>query len=380
MQRGSPRLRLVGASIVVLAVSACREKPIETAEAAKRGTTISSDAREASLRRARVWLEPRRPIGSADFSVNPPGADSFDPTADVDCTFRPRKIGGTTPKFYCELANGDVVKVKYGGPNGEIPAEIAATRLLSALGFPTDRMYRVHSVRCRGCPVLPQQALQCLEKGAPSAVCMEGASDSSQVTFEHAAIERPFDGRKLEASDDQGWTWFELDKIDPAAGGSPRSHVDALRLMAVLLAHWDNKGPNQRLVCPPGADRADGSCSAPLAIIQDLGATFGPKKMDLPNWRRVPMWVDARTCRVSMKDMPFGGATFSERQISEEGRQFALQLLRQLTRPQLDTLFTAAGVTSFDHVIAEAHTPAAWTNTLLAKIDQIASAGPCPPA
>ena len=92
------------------------------------------------------------------------------------------------------------------------------------------------------------------------------------------------------------------------------------------------------------------------------------------------MWVDARTCRVSMKDMPFGGATFSERQISEEGRQFALQLLRQLTRPQLDTLFTAAGVTSFDHVIAEAHTPAAWTNTLLAKIDQIASAGPCPPA
>lgn len=380
MQRGSPRLRLVGASLVVLAVSGCHERPIETAEAAKPATTVSQDAREESLRRARVWLAPAIPISSADFSINPPGADGFEPTADVDCTFTPKKIGGTTPKFYCALSNGDTVKVKYGAPNGEIPAEIAATRLLSALGFPTDRMYRVHGVRCRGCPVLPQQALQCLEKGGPSMVCMEGASGSSLVTFEHAAIERPFDGRKIEASDDQGWTFFELDKIDPAAGGSPRSHVDALRLVAVLLAHWDNKGPNQRLVCPPGSDRPDGSCRAPLAIIQDLGATFGPKKMDLPNWRRTPVWADARTCRVSMKDLPFAGATFADRQISEEGRQFALKLLRQLSRSQLDTLFTAAGVTAFDHVVAEAHTPSAWTDTFLAKIDQIASAGPCPPS
>lgn len=380
MRRRSPPAGLVAASIVVLTTSGCREKPVETAEAAKAATTVSATARDASLSRARVWVQPRTPIAAADFSANPPGDDSFDPGADVDCTFTRKKIGGTTPKFYCALAGGEVIKVKYGEPNGEIPAEITATRLLSALGFPTDRMYRVHSVRCRGCPVLPQQALQCLDKGGPSVVCMEGASESGTVTFEHAAIERPFEGRKLEASDDQGWSWYELDKIDPAAGGSPRSHVDALRLVALLLAHWDNKGPNQRLVCPPGSDEADGSCAAPLAIIQDLGATFGPKKMDLPNWKRAPMWVDARACRVSMKSLPFAGATFADRQISEDGRQFALKLLRQLTRPQLETLFTAAGVTSFDHVVAEAHTAAAWTDAFLAKVDQIASAGPCPPS
>ena len=372
---------LATASIVALMLPGCREKPVETAEAAKASTTtVSEAARESSLSRARVWVQTRTPIPSADFSANPPGADSFDPAADVECTFTPKKIGGTTPKFYCGLANGEVVKVKYGEPNGEIPAEIAATRLLSSLGFPTDRMYRVHSVRCHGCPVLPQQALQCLDKGGPKVVCMEGASQSSLVTFEHAAIERPFDGRKVESADDQGWNWYELDRIDPAAGGSPRAHVDALRLVAVLLAHWDNKGPNQRLVCPPGSDRPDGSCAAPLAIIQDLGATFGPKKMDLPNWKRAPIWVDAQACRVSMKSLPFAGATFADRQISEEGRQFALKLLRQLTRGQLETLFTAAGVTSFDHVIAEAHTPGAWTDTFLAKVDQIASAGPCPPS
>ena len=56
--------------------------------------------------------------------------------------------------------------------------------------------------------------------------------------------------------------------------------------MAVLLAHWDNKAENQRLVCPPGAEGPEGTCSKPLAIMQDLGATFGPVKVDLNNWRQ----------------------------------------------------------------------------------------------
>jgi hypothetical protein len=115
-------------------------------------------------------------------------------------------------------------------------------------------------------------------------------------------------------------------------------------------------------------------------MIQDLGATFGPTKMDLRNWRAAPVWADAGACRVSMSTLPFAGATFDERQISEEGRQFALRLLRPLTAAQLDALFAAAGVTAFNHVLGEAHTPRAWTDTFLAKVDQIASAGPCPPS
>ena len=379
--RGSTRARRVwSASILVLMAAACREKPAPAPavnDNAEQGM-VSADARDEMLRRARVWTQPAAAIAAANFSLNPPGRDSFDPSADVACTFTSKKIGGSTPKFFCTLANGEVIKVKYGEPNGEIPAEIAATRLLNALGFPTDRMYRVHSVQCRGCPLLPQQALQCLDKGAPAALCMEGASDDHVVAFNYAAIERPFEGRKIEASDGQGWSWFELTRIDPAAGGSPRAHVDAFRLVAMLLAHWDNKGANQRLVCPAGADRPDGSCTSPLAMIQDLGATFGPKKMDLHNWTQVAMWADPRACRVSMKTLPFGGATFGETQISEAGRQFALSLLRQLSREQLDTLFEAAGVTSFNHVIGEAHLARAWTDAFFAKVDQIASAGPCP--
>jgi hypothetical protein len=364
---------------MVFAAAACRENrraPDERGNPEASGITPAQ--RDAALARARVWLAPKVPTASADLSLNPQGPDAFDPAADVECTFKAKKAGGTTPKFYCALASGEVVKVKYGEPNGEIPSEIAATRLLSALGFPTDRMYRVRSVRCRGCPPLPQQALQCLAEGAPETVCLQGASDSRVVTFAHAAIERPFPGRKIEAADDQGWVWYELEKIDPARGGSPLAEVDALRLMAIVIAHWDNKGANQRLVCPDGQARPDGSCAQPLAIIQDLGAAFGPHRMDLQNWRRVPVWTDPRACQVSMATLPFRGATFADRQISEAGRQFALKLLRALSPSQLNTLFEAAGVTSFNHVLTEAHQPQAWTDAFLAKVDAIAAAGPCP--
>lgn len=328
-------------------------------------------------------MAPKVPPGSADFRVNTPGPKGFDANADVDCTFSLEPVGGTTPKFYCTLPDGDRVKVKYSErplPNGEVPAEIAATRLLTALGFPADRMNRVHSVRCRGCPPLPQQALQCLEKGQPAALCLQGAAPDRIMSFDEAVIERPLEGDKIEAIKDQGWSWHELEKIDPKAGGSSRAEVDALRLMAMLLAHWDNKGANQRLLCPPGAERPDGSCRAPLAVIKDLGATFGPKRVDLGNWKQVPIWTDPASCRVSMKTMPFDGATFGEAQISEEGRQFALKLLRPLTAPQLDALFEASGVSTYPHVLAAGRKPREWTDAFLAKVEQIASGGPCPPS
>ena len=93
------------------------------------------------------------------------------------------------------------------------------------------------------------------------------SSASKTSSCEYALLRRPLDygrvrlrrrgdraaaGRQgIEAFEDQGWAWFELDRIDAARGGAPEPKIDALRLLAVLLAHWDNKGANQRLICPP---------------------------------------------------------------------------------------------------------------------------------
>ena len=42
-----------------------------------------------------------------------------------------------------------------------------------------------------------------------------------QTYFDTAVIERRLDGRKIEGTDDQGWAWYELDKIDPRAEVRP---------------------------------------------------------------------------------------------------------------------------------------------------------------
>jgi hypothetical protein len=370
-----PVTGLSAAVFLLLAAGGCRDR----AEHPKAPEAAAAARRDAALASARVWFPPSVPPARVDFSQNTPGPGGFDPDGDVDCTFSLEPISGLTPKFICLLPDGEHVKVKYGEavPNGEVSAEIAATRLLTALGFPTDRMNKVHSVRCHGCPPLPQQALQCLGKGEPARVCLQGAAADKVVTFQTALIERPIEGDEIEATKDQGWSWYELDKIDSTAGGSSRAEVDALRLMAVLLAHWDNKGSNQKLLCPPGQARPDGSCGAPVAAIGDLGGTFGPARVDLPNWERTPVWLDPAACTVSMKTLPFNGGTFNDQQISESGRTLALKLLHQLSPEQLDTLFEASGVTTFPHIVAGAKEPRNWTKAFLDKVNQIAAAGPC---
>ena len=37
--------------------------------------------------------------------------------------------------------------------------------------------------------------------------------------------------------------------MQEAAGGAPRAHRDALKLLAVFIQHTDNKAAQQRLVC-----------------------------------------------------------------------------------------------------------------------------------
>ena len=349
------------------------------------GTAIDSyraqKLRDDALARARVWHPPPVPIGDVDLRSNARDAGSFRDDQEVECRFRTDRIGGLTPKFYCELPGQDVVKVKYGSTNAELRAEVAATRLLETLGFAADRVYVVRNVRCAGCPLFPFTSLKCLQRTGVKAACFPAGIDYNSVNdFEAAVIERKLSGRTIEGHADQGWAWYELDKIDPSRGGSPPAEVDALRLMAVLLAHWDNKSENQRLICAPGGDAPDGTCSTPIALAQDLGATFGPAKVDLNNWRHYRVWADGATCTVSMKSLPFQGATFPDRRISEAGRTFLLTLLEQLSDEQLRDLFEGSLITHHEQFAAEARNPDSWVRAFKDKVQQIRDAGPCPTA
>jgi hypothetical protein len=345
----------------------------------KEDAFVPPERRASALRAARVWRAPATPISKANLGQNPVGLGAFRDDTPVTCRLVLTPVGGTTPKFNCQLPDGTTVKVKYGEGNAELRAEVAASRLLGALGFGADQMYLVPRVACAGCPLFTFRALRCLQTTGLEHVCFPGGVDYRESrNFEPAAIERRLEGEIIEAAPGQGWAWYELDQIDVEHGGSPRHEVDGLRLLAAFLAHWDNKAENQRLVCLPGGSRPDGSCAAPFAIVQDLGATFGPNKMDLHNWRNTPVWADAKTCRVSMERLPFEGGTFPERQISEKGRQFLLGLLSQLSQPQIFDLFDRSGVTTLDGVTTRGRDPDEWVQAFADKVEQIRSAGPCP--
>jgi hypothetical protein len=327
---------------------------------------VEPSAREAvraeALRRAKVWRPPAVPLPEADLSRNGDGPGAFAATDLVTCKFVLKSSDGRSPKFQCVLDGGEVVKVKYGRNNPETFGEVAATRLVAALGFGADRVDVVAGVRCIGCPAFPYPKFGIFDALR--------ADDSRAVDFDLAVVERRMPGRAI----DGGWSWGELRAIDPAAGGASPAEVDALRLLAVFLAHWDGKPENQRLTCAEGSGAR---CEDPLAYIQDLGQTFGPKSIDLDGWSRTPVWKDAAACGVSLKEMPWAGSTFEDVAISEDGRALLAGLLRQLGEGQVKGLFAGARFTEFFRNARSADEDA-WTRAFLHRVAQIADRPPCP--
>lgn len=328
--------------------------------------------RADALARAQVWRAPAVPIERADLSRDPRDARDNDSGRPLACKFLPRASSGTTPKFECVLPDGEVVKVKYGG-TAETHAEVAASRLLAALGFGADRMDLVPQVRCFGCPYSPFRTYQVLELARVDDAYTRRIDYDHYADFRWVSVERRFEGSSIEAPDIEGWGFYELAGVDPARGGAPRAHVDALRLLAVLLHHWDNKAENQRLVCLAESAEADtGGCPRPFALIQDLGSTFGPNKVNFESWSTRPVFADAAGCDVHMEDMPFGGGTFGRTTIHEDGRRFLSERLERLSEEQLADLFTGARFPEFHRAGAAGATAGEWVRAFREKARAIA--------
>ena len=245
--------------------------------------------RLATLQRARVWQP--ADVTSRDLRAGPQGPGAFAPLTTVRCDYVEKKLEGGTPKFTCAVKPGDEVKVKYGLENGEVYAEVAASRLLWALGFPADAEYPV-KVICRGCPADPWKHTPPL----------------ADATFEYATIERKYPAREIEV-EGAGWKWPELDLISPEAGGASRAERDALRLVAVLIQHSDTKPEQQRMVClDKDKPEQAAACAQPLMMLNDLGNTFGRANNFNKNakgstnfdaWHDVPVWRDPASASAS---------------------------------------------------------------------------------
>jgi hypothetical protein len=116
-----------------------------------------------------------------------------------------------------------------------------------------------------------------------------------------------------------------------------------------------------------------------MALLQDVGSAFGPRKVDLPNWEQTQLWADRRTCTATMDDLPYHGATFKPVKISEAGRTHLASLLRQLTDQQIDALFRGARFDQSTGLIGFTASPIAeWTRVFKAKVRQISDGPRCP--
>ena len=351
---------------------------VEAADADPGKTSLRKDKREVSdevraelLTRAQLWRQPRVPVGRAALM-----GETIDA---ITCRFKVSELGGTTPKFDCELEDGEEIRIKYGnGP--EVPAEAAATRLLKVLGFAADDITLVKKLRCDGCPEEPFSMMRAVEITQADALYKKLVDYDEYEEFEWVALERKLDARPIETEKLEGWSFFELDTVQQAQGGAPRAHVDALRIVAVLLAHWDNKSENQRLVCLSSEWPEDQACREPFLLLQDVGATFGPSKLDLEKWEKVPMWTDRHACVVSMRDLPFDGATFGQATITESGRQFIGDLLTQLSDAQLTDLFTYARFGEARGYFTPVTPVAEWVRVFKTKVRAITEGPPCPAA
>lgn len=233
------------------------------------------------ITRSKVWFP--TDVAAMDLRVGPTGPGAFDPGATVACEYLDKKLTGASPKCACRLPDGDELKVKYGGANGEVYGEVAASRLLWALGFGADHMYSVRLI-CRGCPRHIGGILR----------------ENGNRIIDPAAVERKMPGRELAGK----WDWEDLDRIDEAAAGASRAERDPLKLMAVLLQHSDSKSKNQRIICVEEAGEG-GGYQVPLMMVQDLGVTFGranalnqqPRaSVNLAEWSKLPIWKDPQTC------------------------------------------------------------------------------------
>jgi membrane-associated phospholipid phosphatase len=306
----------------------------------------TADPRASIISRAHVWRATATSsldLKNGPSELGPPHAGDT-----VPCDFVDRRFEGRSPKFACVMASGEEVKVKFGEHNGEVHGEVAATRLLWALGFGADVMYPVRII-CRGCPDY-----------------VSGTELSARERLvDPAVIERKMPARDIPGTSD-AWSWPELDLINEDKGGAPVAHRDALKLLAVFLQHTDSKPEQQRLVCLDDGEDSE-RCDHPFMLMNDVGLTFGQatvanvnlfSSMNLELWAQTPVWKENSACVGNLPRSLTG--TLKDPVISEDGRRFLANLLSKLSDAQLHDMFEAARVD-----------PDAWTRVFKAKRQQI---------
>ena len=241
--------------------------------------------------------------------------------------FESEDMEGTNPKFDARDANGTKWRVKLGD---EARPEVAASRLLWAVGYFVNDDYVITSARVEGLH---------LERGAKHA----RDEEIKDARFE----KKPNQQKKIGI-----WKWKE----NPFNG---TREFNGLRVMMAVMNNWDLKDVNNAVYSDKSSDRH-------IFLASDIGATFGTNGL---SWTKDRSKGDVDTFQKSKfitrqtdSTVDFGTPAAPAKVLAVKAKQYQMRrdlewigkgipitdarwigsLLKQLTHEQLVDAFRAA--------------------------------------
>jgi hypothetical protein len=270
------------------------------------GTTGAADP-------ARVlWSDPGQ-VASRDLFWGP-GSDARAPKTPF--TFVKEETGGTQPKIVVTDSAGVTWDVKFGL---EVRAEVAANRIVHALGYFAEENYFVGAGKIENVSRLRRASGHV----SPSGFFVEG-----RFTRNDPGIVKTKDE----------WTFH----VNPFVG---RQELSGLQILMTMLNNWDIRGAaNNRVV---RATLPDGRQEIRY-LVGDLGATFG--RMGGPisqnsKWKLADYKAEGFIEKVEdgIVHLDYDGWDSKMDRVPVEHARWFAKLVSQLTEPQLRRAFEAAG-------------------------------------
>jgi hypothetical protein len=233
----SKSLRAIPALLLLAALSATAQQRAES-------NLISQPPEKTTNATPILWQDPTD-IASRDLRYGQ-GGESHVPQGTV-FKFVKEDMSGTNPKLIVTDESGNKWKMKLGA---EAKPEVAASRLVWAVGYFTNENYFVPQLQIKGLPAHLHRGQHFIFAGG---------------AVQNARLQRMDKSEEKEGN----WKW----KQDPFTG---TRELNGLRVLMALINNWDLKDVNNKIV-------VEKTAGAPREIyyVSDLGASFGTSGMVL---------------------------------------------------------------------------------------------------
>ncbi len=298
MQHSSRRIPAAALIVVWLTVTGAAQQPVGTSGTADPPPLLREDVASVSSRDL-FW-----------------GAGTADRAPQGPFKFIEEKTNGTQPKIVVTDSSGVTWDVKFGS---EAHAEVAASRLMYAVGYYTEELYFVPSGRVEGVPTLQR---------AGDHVDAAGA-------FSNARFSRR--DPNVTASKDE-WTFRE----NPFLG---QKELSGLLIMMTMLNNWDIRGSANNAVLQA---KTPAGLTERRFLVSDLGATFGRMGGRISNhskWNLEDYRAEGFIEKVEsgVVHMDYDGLDSGMDRVPLEHARWFASIVSQLTPEQVRRAFDAAG-------------------------------------